>query len=98
MEQQQHYNIISFIYFSCEDRIYGYYANVELDCHIFHVCEPVTYADGTTTTLQHNFFCPNQTIFDQSLLTCNHIDDAIPCQDSELFLAINEEFGKISES
>merc|ERR1712080_807774 len=32
--------------FSCEGRIYGYYANVELFCQIFHVCQPVTYADG----------------------------------------------------
>merc|ERR1711890_124323 len=83
--------------FSCEGRIYGYYANVELFCQIFHVCQPVTYADGVEETLQHNFFCPNQTVFDQSLLPCQHFDLAIPCEESEQYVAINEEFGKISK-
>lgn len=29
--------------FSCAGRPYGYYADVENDCQIFHVCLPVTY-------------------------------------------------------
>lgn len=29
--------------FSCVGRSYGYYADVENDCQIFHVCLPVTY-------------------------------------------------------
>jgi len=81
--------------FSCEGRIYGYYADEELNCQIFHVCEPVAYPDGRQETIQHNFFCPNQTVFDQSILVCNHAVDAIPCQESSQFHFRNEEFGII---
>merc|ERR1712055_274112 len=84
--------------FSCEGRIYGYYANEELNCQIFHVCEPVTYADGVEESIQYNFFCPNQTVFDQSLLTCHHVDLAIPCAESGSFLHLNEAFGVIPDS
>merc|ERR1712168_881305 len=83
--------------FSCEGRIYGYYANEELNCQIFHVCEPVTYPDGRQETIQYNFFCGNQTVFDQSLLTCNHAVDAIPCSESSSFHSLNEEFGRVLE-
>merc|ERR1712055_977381 len=81
--------------FSCEGRIYGFYANEELNCQIFHVCEPVTYPDGRQETVQYNFFCPLETVFDQSLLVCNHAVDAIPCSDSSAYLFKNEEFGII---
>merc|ERR1712002_1273232 len=83
--------------FSCEGRIYGYYANEELNCQIFHVCEPVVYPDGRQETIQYNFFCGNQTVFDQSLLVCNHVADAIPCSESSAFHLVNQDFGKISE-
>merc|ERR1712002_149046 len=83
--------------FSCEGRIYGYYADEDLACQIFHVCEPVAYPDGRTETIMHNFFCPNQTVFDQSLLVCNHNVDAIPCSESANFYFRNEEFGIIPE-
>merc|ERR1712080_510275 len=29
--------------FSCDGRIYGYYANEEFDCKILHVCQPMIY-------------------------------------------------------
>jgi|ERR1712168_960148 len=83
--------------FSCEGRIYGFYANEELNCQIFHVCEPLEYPDGRTETVQYNFFCPNQTQFDQSLLVCNHVTDAIPCNESGDWLYRNEEFGILPE-
>merc|ERR1712002_444559 len=83
--------------FSCEGRIYGFYANEELNCQIFHVCEPVSYPDGRQETIQYNFFCGNQTVFDQSLLVCNHVADAIPCSESSSFHSINQEFGRIPD-
>ena len=30
-----------------------------------------------------SFICGNQTVFDQSSLTCNHVTDAFPCEESE---------------
>ena len=39
--------------FKCDDRPYGYYADVDNDCKIFHVCQPIVDADAKVkTTLQ----------------------------------------------
>lgn len=51
--------------FSCANKSYGYYADVENDCQIFHVCLPVTYADGKENTFRWSFICPEETIFSQ---------------------------------
>lgn len=51
--------------FSCANKTYGYYADVENDCQIFHVCLPVTYADGKENTFRWSFICPEETIFSQ---------------------------------
>jgi len=51
--------------FSCANKTYGYYADVENDCQIFHVCLPVTYADGRENTFRWSFICPEETIFSQ---------------------------------
>jgi len=81
--------------FSCADKIYGYYADVDNECKIFHVCLPVTFPDQRTETFTFSFFCGNQTVFDQESLVCAWPDEAIPCNDAPLFyLPINENFGK----
>ena len=36
---------------------------------------------------QWSFICGNQTVFDQSTLTCNHIGNAFPCEESESLYA-----------
>lgn len=51
--------------FYCDGRDYGYYADVENDCQIFHVCLPVTYSDGRNQTFRWSFICPEETIFNQ---------------------------------
>lgn len=51
--------------FSCEGREYGYYADVENDCQLFHVCLPITYSDGHRQTFRWSFICPEETIFNQ---------------------------------
>ena len=52
--------------FSCDGRVYGYYADVANDCQLFHVCYPVLYPDGQEEMIKWSFICPNQTIFDQA--------------------------------
>lgn len=54
--------------FSCENKPYGYYADVENDCQIFHVCLPVTYADGKENTFRWSFICPEETVFSQVII------------------------------
>lgn len=51
--------------FTCKDKIYGYYADVENECQVFHVCLPVTYPDGKAKTFRWSFVCPEETIFSQ---------------------------------
>lgn len=51
--------------FSCANKAYGYYADVENDCQIFHVCLPVTFADGKERMYRWSFICPEETSFSQ---------------------------------
>jgi len=87
--------------FSCEGRPYGYYADIANECQVFHICQPVTYADGETETFKWSMICPEQTVFDQSTLVCAFPLDAIPCEESEAFMdgptSINARFGVIDD-
>ena len=58
--------------FTCDGRPYGYYADVANECQIFHICYPVTYADGEEEMFKWSFICPNGTIFDQVSLIKNN--------------------------
>jgi len=84
--------------FTCEGRDYNYYADVANNCQVFHVCMPVPGEDGVTIVSyqQWSFICGNQTIFDQSTLTCNYPQDAFPCEEAESLYG-SVEFGKIEE-
>jgi len=88
--------------FSCEGRPYGYYADIANECQVFHICQPVTYADGETETFKWSMICPSQTVFDQSTLVCDFPVNAIPCEESEAFMegpsSINARFGVVDDS
>ncbi|CAL7941384.1 unnamed protein product [Xylocopa violacea] len=75
--------------FSCQDRIYGYYADMENDCQIFHVCMPQT--RGAT---RWSFICPSETVFNQATFVCTKTENSIPCEESEKFYNLNEAIGK----
>lgn len=85
--------------FSCEGRDYGYYADVENNCQLFHVCFPVTDEIGALIETAHfTFACNNLTIFDQQSLTCNFADQAFPCdQATTLYELSNADFFRIPE-
>ena len=85
--------------FDCSGRKYGYYADVENNCELFHICLPVTDEQGEEIEMAHfSFMCGNQTIFDQHTLSCNNEEDSVPCSEAESFYDIaNAEFGKIPE-
>ncbi|CAG4964090.1 unnamed protein product [Colias eurytheme] len=52
--------------FSCENRVYGYYADVDNDCQIFHVCLPSQTQTGRNVTYRWSFICPSETVFNQT--------------------------------
>ncbi|KAF2346659.1 Chitin binding domain [Trinorchestia longiramus] len=83
--------------FSCEGRRYGYYADTDNNCQIFHVCLPIEDDVGQAVETAHfSFVCGNETIFDQSTLTCESSSYALPCDEAENFYdVVNSEFGKV---
>ncbi|XP_063876309.1 uncharacterized protein LOC135109138 isoform X1 [Scylla paramamosain] len=82
--------------FRCDDKIYGYYADVDNDCKIFHVCLPLQqlYPANFTTpvTFQFSFFCNNNTVFSQDSMTCAWEDEALPCEFSPQLYKFNHNF------
>lgn len=88
--------------FSCEGRPYGYYADVANECQIFHICYPVTYADGEEEIFKWSMICPTGTIFDQSSLVCSFPLDALPCEEAPTFYegpdSINSRFGDVEDT
>ncbi|XP_055911834.1 titin homolog [Eupeodes corollae] len=82
--------------FSCDNKTYGYYADVENECQIFHVCLPVTYADGKENTFRWSFICPEETVFSQEYFTCMRSEDmSIDCEESFKYYELNRNFGMI---
>lgn len=83
--------------FSCENRGYGYYADVENECQIFHVCLPVMYPEERKErTFRWSFICPEETVFSQVVFTCVRMED-MPneCKDSEQYYELNKNFGAV---
>ncbi|XP_023232244.1 uncharacterized protein LOC111632107 [Centruroides sculpturatus] len=79
--------------FSCNGLGYGYYADVDNNCQIFHVCNPIEHPDGTQEVEQYSFFCGNQTVFNQGSLTCADPDFAVPCNQAQSFFDLNNRIG-----
>jgi len=82
--------------FTCDGKNYGYYADVQNECKLFHVCLPMENEVGKENTMeQFTFACGNQTVFNQETLTCTNVEDSIDCADStNLFESINAHFGE----
>ncbi|XP_069156370.1 uncharacterized protein [Procambarus clarkii] len=84
--------------FSCSGRVYGYYADQDNDCQIFHVCLPLQqlYPANFTkeTTFIFSFICPQYTIFSQDSLTCAWESEALPCEAAATLYGINDSFFK----
>ncbi|XP_014610379.1 PREDICTED: uncharacterized protein LOC106790161 [Polistes canadensis] len=79
--------------FSCKDRIYGYYADMENECQIFHVCLP-----QSRNVVKWSFICPAETVFNQATFVCTRTEESIPCEESEQYYSLNEEIGKEEEN
>ena len=84
--------------FSCEGLRFGYYADVDNECKIFHICYPRQLADGSAIMDHYSFICGNQTVFNQFSQTCSHPDEAVPCEQSRDFYYLNERYGVEDEN
>ncbi|XP_039747862.1 uncharacterized protein LOC120625018 [Pararge aegeria] len=83
--------------FSCENRTYGYYADVDNECQLFHVCLPTQTTTGRNITYKFSFICPKETMFNQEVLVCTRPRESIPCEESPSFYDLNMEIGKIAD-
>ncbi|XP_066986848.1 protein rtoA-like [Macrobrachium rosenbergii] len=79
--------------FSCIERPYGYYADQDNSCRVFHICNPYLFSDGEVWTYQYSFMCNEGSIFDQDKMACKAEYEATPCQEAHNFYFRNEEFG-----
>lgn len=57
--------------FSCDQRKFGYYADVGRNCTIYHLCNPVTLPNNPELVYQRiSFLCLQNSTFDQLTLSC----------------------------
>ena len=84
--------------FSCVGKAYGYYADIENNCQIYHVCQYSVNEKGEPTIYHYSYYCPANTRFDQRKLVCIPVDDVeiLKCEDSHNFFPVNE--SKFNES
>merc|ERR1711879_1111632 len=67
--------------FSCEGQAYGYFADVQNNCEVFHICYPLTDETGRITEyLKWSFFCGNGTVFDQGLWSATTLRTPSPAR------------------
>jgi len=95
-EPEQDYPILDKIpstAFKCNDRLDGYYADLEARCQVFHVCSKLP--DGQY--IQSSFLCPNGTIFQQETFSCQWWAD-VECAVSTNFYELNARIGVVPEA
>ncbi|KAG0433152.1 hypothetical protein HPB47_020182 [Ixodes persulcatus] len=71
----------------------GYFADVDNNCQVFHVCHEMPKFMGPPRYQLYSFMCGNMTMFDQLTLTCTYPDDAVPCASAPDFYAVNDNIG-----
>ncbi|GAB6027823.1 hypothetical protein CHUAL_002052 [Chamberlinius hualienensis] len=73
------------IYFSCDDKLPGYYADVDYKCQVWHFCN-----DGR----RQSFLCPNGTIYSQEKFVCEWWFN-VDCSSSSSHFGRNEDLYKV---
>jgi len=78
--------------FSCVGRRYGYFADIENNCQLFHICNPSVAPNGEPVVYQYTNFCPANTRFDQQALSCLPLNSPtlLPCSESLRFYPTTE--------
>ncbi|KAG7156251.1 U-scoloptoxin(01)-Cw1a-like [Homarus americanus] len=81
--------------FTCGQRIYGYYADVDNGCQVFHVCHPFVDVDLLIKMRMFSFICGQGLVFDQEKLVCDFPENSVPCEAAAQFYDINNYFGRV---
>ncbi|XP_070509537.1 spidroin-2-like isoform X2 [Chironomus tepperi] len=73
--------------FSCDDKHYGYYADIEARCQVFHIC-----ANTAGSSKGFEFLCPNGTLFNQRFFVCDWYMN-VDCEGSDKYYNLNDLIG-----
>ena len=71
----------------------GYYADVEAECQVFHICGN----DGNGGLTKYSFLCPNGTIFQQQYFVCDWWFN-VDCPVAENFYSLNDDVAAASQA
>ena len=81
--------------FSCANRVEGgYYADVETECQVFHVCGG---SRSIFASVKYSFVCPNGTVFHQEYFICDWWYN-VDCSLASDFYDLNNDIGDPSNS
>ena len=70
----------------------GYYADVEAECQVFHICG----SDGNGGLTKYSFLCPNGTLFNQQYFVCDWWFN-VDCTIAEEFYGLNDDVYSASQ-
>merc|ERR1712019_26089 len=71
----------------------GYYADVEAECQVFHICGN----DGNGGLTKYSFLCPNGTIFQQQYFVCDWWFN-VDCSLAEDLYTLNDQYAEEREA
>lgn len=85
--------------FTCQNRETGYYADVNLDCRVYHFCTKIDGIDGASWQ-RMSYICLENSVFDQMDLNCvKRLDLRVRCEDAEKeYERSNKQFDAKEES
>ena len=87
------YNVVPKSSFSCDGRREGgYYGDPETKCQAFHICTN----DGNNSLTKNSFLCPNGTLFQQKLRTCDYWYN-VDCSTTEDFYDRTNRAGRVAD-
>lgn len=85
--------------FSCDGKITGYYADVKLNCRVYHFCTQLDGVDGPSYQ-RMSYMCLENSFFDQGDLNCvDQADLKVTCDKAEAqYEKSNKQFDAREES
>ena len=75
----------------------GYFADIDNNCQMYHVCVVQEKATGHKVIRQYSFVCGNGTMFNQLTMNCDDPNESLPCEDAPRFYRLNDKIGNKEE-
>ena len=72
----------------------GYFADIDNNCQMYHVCVVQRKPTGHQVIRQYSFVCGNNTLFNQLTMTCDDPQESLPCEDAPRYYNMNRKVGE----